>query len=51
LEAELFKLDQKLTENSFQRIKELQNLACLTTITLNSTTILEKPITNIKKKE
>lgn len=48
LEAELLKLEQALTENSFQRIKELQNLASLTTTTFEATTILEKPITNLE---
>ena len=47
LEAELLKLEQALTENSFQRIKELQNLSSLTTTSFEATTILEKPITNI----
>ena len=48
LEAELLKLEQALTENSFQRIKELQNLSSLTTTSFEATTILEKPITNLK---
>ena len=47
LEAELLKLEQALTENSFQRIKELQNLSGLTTTSFKATTILEKPITII----
>uniref|UniRef100_UPI00404AD278 TolC family protein n=1 Tax=Flavobacterium sp. TaxID=239 RepID=UPI00404AD278 len=47
LEAELLKLEQALTENSFQRIKELQNLSSLTTTTFAENTILEKPITII----
>ncbi len=48
LEAELLKLEQALTENSFQRIKELQNLASLTTTSFAENTILEKPITNLE---
>lgn len=47
LEAELLKLEQALTENSFQRIKELQNLSSLTTTSFATNTILEKPITYI----
>jgi len=50
LEAELLKLKQALTENSFQKIKELQNLSNLTTTSFEATTILEKPITNIETK-
>ena len=48
LEAELLKLEQALTENSFQKIKELQNLASLTTTSFAENTILEKPITNLE---
>jgi outer membrane protein TolC len=48
LEAEILKLEQALTENSFQRIKELQNLSGLTTTSFATNTILEKPITNIE---
>ena len=47
LEAELLKLEQALTENSFQRIKELQNLSSLVSTSYETTTILEQPITNI----
>lgn len=47
LEAEVLKLDQALTENSFQRTKELQNLASLTATSLDSDTILEKPSTDV----
>ncbi|AWG22171.1 transporter [Flavobacterium faecale] len=45
LEAELLKLKQALTENSFQRTKELQNLASLTKTTFEVNTVLEKPRT------
>ena len=45
LEAELLKLEQALTENSFQRRKELQNLAGLTASSIAENTILEKPNT------
>lgn len=48
LEAELLKLEQALTENSFQRIKELQNLASLTTTSFAENTILEQPILNLE---
>ena len=48
LEAELLKLEQALTENSFQRIKELQNLSSLTTTSFDLNTILEKPITTLE---
>lgn len=48
LEAELLKLEQALTENSFQRIKELQNLASLTATSFEPSTILEKPNTNLE---
>lgn len=48
LEAEILKLEQALTENTFQRSKELQNLASLTATTFDSNTILEKPTTNIE---
>lgn len=48
LEAEILKLEQALTENAFQRSKELQNLASLTVTTFDSNTILEKPATNIE---
>ena len=47
LETELLKLEQALTENSFQRIKELQNLSSLVSTSYETTTILEQPITNI----
>ena len=47
LEAELLKLEQALTENSFQRIKELQNLASLTSTSFAENTILEQPILNL----
>lgn len=47
LEAEMLKLEQALTENTFQRTKELQNLASLTATTFDSNTILEKPTTNV----
>ncbi|WP_339887904.1 TolC family protein [uncultured Flavobacterium sp.] len=50
LEAELLKLEQALTENSFQRIKELRNLSSLTATSFETTTILEKPITNLENK-
>lgn len=43
LEAELLKLEQALTENSYQQIKEIQNLASLTSTSLEATTIFEKP--------
>lgn len=48
LEAELLKLEQALTENSFQRIKELQNLASLTSTSFAENTILEQPILNLE---
>ena len=48
LEAELLKLEQALTENSFQRIKEIQNLSCLTTTTIAENAVLERPITAFK---
>lgn len=48
LQAELLKLNQLLTENSFQRIKELQNLAGLTSSAFSENTVLEKPITTIE---
>lgn len=48
LQAELLKLNQLLTENSFQRIKELQNLAGLTSTAFTENTVLEKPITTIE---
>ncbi len=43
LEAELLKLEQALTENSFQQAKEFQNLAGLTKKTFDAKTILDKP--------
>lgn len=43
LEAELLKLKQIQTENSFQRTKEIQNLASLTKTTFEPNTILESP--------
>ena len=48
LEAELLKLEQALTENSFQRIKEIQNLSSLTTTTIAENAVLERPITAFK---
>ena len=48
LEAELLKLEQALTENSFQRIKEIQNLSSLTTTTIAENDVLERPITAFK---
>lgn len=48
LEAELLKLEQAFTENSFQRLKELQNLASLTATSFEPTTVLEKPFTTIE---
>ena len=48
LEAELLQLDQALTGNSFQRAKELQNLASLTTIEFAENTILENPSTDVQ---
>lgn len=48
LEAELLKLEQAFTENSFQRLKELQNLASLTATSIEPTTVLEKPFTTIE---
>ncbi len=48
LEAELLKLEQALTENKFQRSKELQNLSIFTATSFNDNTILEKPITNLE---
>lgn len=45
LQAELLKLQQVLLENSFQQLKEVQNLAGLTKTTFDSKTILEKPNT------
>ena len=48
LEAELLKLEQALTENSFQRIKEIQNLSNLTTTTIAENAVLERPITAFK---
>jgi outer membrane protein TolC len=50
LEAELLKLEPALTENSFQRIKELQNFASLTTTLFEENVILEKPMTNFETK-
>lgn len=48
LEAELLKLEQALTENLFQRIKEIQNLSSLTTTTIAENAVLERPITAFK---
>ena len=50
LEAELLKLEQALTENSFLRIKEIQNLASLTASSIEENAILERPNTNISEK-
>ncbi|WP_264558382.1 TolC family protein [Flavobacterium sp. N2270] len=49
LEAELLKLEQALTENTFQRIKELQNLAGLTSITIKENSVLERPSSALEK--
>ena len=49
LQAELLKLEQALTENSFQRSKELQNLAGLTKTSFDANTVLEKPSANLEK--
>ncbi len=43
LEAELLKLEQSLTENAYQRLIALQNLADLTKTVLDKNTFLEKP--------
>ncbi|MCL9810023.1 MULTISPECIES: TolC family protein [Flavobacterium] len=48
LEAELLKLEQALTENTFQRIKELQNLAGLTSTTIKENSVLERPSTTLE---
>ncbi len=48
LEAELLKLEQALTENSFQRIKEIQNLAGLTATIIEENAVLERPIIAIE---
>ena len=48
LEAELLKLEQALTENTFQRIKELQNLASLTSTTIKENSVLERPSTTLE---
>ena len=50
LEAESLKLDQALTENYFQKIKELQNLSSLTSTSFDDTTILKKPNANLENK-
>ncbi len=50
LEAELLKLEQVLIENSFQRIKELQNLANITVTPLGVNAILENPIIKLETK-
>jgi outer membrane protein TolC len=49
LEAELLKLEQALTENSFQRKKELQKLASLTASSIEENAILKKPISNLEE--
>ena len=48
VEAELLKLEQALTENTFQRIKELQNLAGLTSTTIKENSVLERPSTTLE---
>lgn len=47
LEAEILKIQQALTENDFQRIKEIQNLAALTSTTISNDVELVQPITII----
>lgn len=48
LEAELLKLEQSLTENTYQRITALQTLADLTKTTFDKNTFLEKPTTTLE---
>ncbi len=48
LEAELLKLEQSLTENTYQRIAALQNLADLTKSAFDKNTFLEKPTTTLE---
>lgn len=47
LEAEILKIQQALTENNYQRSKEIQNLATLTSTTISNDVELVKPITTI----
>lgn len=47
LEAEILKIKQALTENDFQRIKEIQNLAALTSTAISNDVELVQPITTI----
>ncbi|MCA0348090.1 MAG: TolC family protein [Bacteroidetes bacterium] len=47
LEAEILKIKQALTENDFQRIKEIQNLAALTSTVISNDVEFVQPITTI----